>query len=220
MVGGGGGGGSELVLAMSIHSMIVDICMHSEHWTGCDRSFDTCVGWDLAWIDGVTAEIMKKRLDTSAAQCKEVVRDERKSPRFLWVLFLCFVVVLVLNFEVCSVSTQVEYLSSLGIPTHRMENMISISKQIFGRTSGELANVVSFLESKGLGGDELVQFLEEHPVVLTYSVSPSNEYLEKGKARISLVKVNRDGAVIPGIVQWREGAVFSSSPVSPYLPSQ
>jgi len=31
------------------------------------------VGWDIAWVDGVTSEIMKTKLDTDAQKCKSVV---------------------------------------------------------------------------------------------------------------------------------------------------
>jgi hypothetical protein len=32
-------------------------------------------GWDLAWIDGITAEITKRTFRTSVAQCEAVVSN-------------------------------------------------------------------------------------------------------------------------------------------------
>jgi len=146
------------------------------------------IGWDLAWIDGVTAEIMKRKLETNADQCKAVV----------------------------------EYLTGeLNIPNRRLENMVSICKGILGKTPTELKDTVDFIQSKGIDGDDLLKFLSSNPVVLSYSVSPSKEYLEKGKARMTLVLVQgKEGAQVPSIVQWREGAAFSTAPMSPNLPSK
>lgn len=107
------------------------------------KSYLLSLGWDLNWVDGVTAEIMKKKLDTSASKCRAVV----------------------------------EYLKSLGIENHRVENMVSIAKQVLSKTPEELQTVVAWIQSKGISGNELVVFLETNPVVLTYAVSESNEYL-------------------------------------------
>eukprot|EP00890_Picochlorum_soloecismus_P004127 jgi/Picsp_1/4715/NSC_02084-R1_mitochondrial transcription termination factor len=143
------------------------------------------VGWDIAWVDGVTSEIMKTKLDTNAEKCKSVV----------------------------------EYLQSLGIKTNRIENMVSIAKQIFAKSPEELRTVVEWLTKKDVAGEELAHFLETNPTVLTYSVSSNESYLENGKARISLVRVQHHGEQVPGIIQWRDGAQFATAPVSPRMPN-
>jgi len=94
----------------------------------------TDYAWDPAWIDGVTAAIRFKRLDTSVAQTKAAI----------------------------------DYLVSKSIPVHRVENMVSINKQILARTVAELKETVEYIEGKGLQGDELARFLETNPVVLRW----------------------------------------------------
>ena len=94
----------------------------------------TDYAWDPAWIDGVTAAIRFKRLDTSVAQTKAAI----------------------------------DYLVSKSIPVHRVENMVSINKQILARTVAELKETVEFIEGKGLQGDELARFLETNPVILRW----------------------------------------------------
>lgn len=102
---------------------------------------------------------------------------------------------------------------------NRIENMVSIAKQIFARSPEELGTIVEWLTKKGVAGEELAHFLESNPTVLTYSVSSNEKYLENGKARISLVRVQQDGEQVPGIIQWRDGAQFATAPVSPRMPS-
>jgi len=113
---------------------------------------------------------------------------------------------------------QVEYLQSLGIKMNRIENMVSLAKQIFAKSPEELRTIVEWLTKKGVAAEELAHFLETNPTVLTYSISSNGSYLENGKARISLVRVQEHGEQVPGIVQWRDGAQFATAPVSPRMP--
>ena len=117
-----------------------------------------------------------------------------------------------------SPTNQINYLSSVGIPVPDIENMVSISKAILGRTPEELKAVVSWLEGKGLTGAALVDFLEAYPSLLAYSPAANGEYLEKSKARVSLVFGDRGGRRAVGITPWREGTVFGTAPVAPTRP--
>ena len=175
------------------------------------------VGWDLAWVDGVTSEIMKTKLDTNAQKCKNVVRHTYNFP-FSSLLSTSISIYEVLHVYII-IFMQVEYLQSLGIKMNRIENMVSIAKQIFAKSPEELGTIVEWLAKKGVAGEELAQFLESNPTVLTYSVSSNEKYLENGKARISLVRVQQHGEQVPGIIQWRDGAQFATAPVSPRMPS-
>ena len=139
--------------------------------------------WEEAWINGVTAAIMTRRLDTTVDKTKAAV----------------------------------DYLASLGIPIHRVENMVSINTQILARTVDELKETVAHLEGKGISGDELGSFLMTNPVILRYGpVDSSVLALRKagGLDAKSMAKVVTDGTGLKQCVYYRQGVVLGKSPIS------
>jgi hypothetical protein len=114
---------------------------------------------------------------------------------------------------------QINYLLSLGIPTHRVENMVSICKGILGREVSDLENVLHWVKKQNLSDERAVEFIQANPTILTYSPSPDGSYLMKGKARVSLSFGERNDQKVVGLVQWREGAAFKGPPVAPAPPS-
>jgi len=124
-----------------------------------------------------------------------------------------------LTTNVDSCEAVINYLMSLGISLHGVENMVSLCKPILGRSVDELATVVSWLERKGVSDRKLlVRFLMANPVVLIYNPSSSDDVLEKGKSRISLALGERGGVTSVGIILYREDAAFGTAPVSPVKP--
>ena len=139
--------------------------------------------WEEAWINGVTAAIMTKRLETSVDKTKAAI----------------------------------DYLVSKGIPIHRVENMVSINKQILARTLDELKETVEHVEGKGITGDELARFLMTNPVILRYGpVDSSVLALRKadGPDARSKARVVTDAAGQKQCVYYREGVVLGQSPIS------
>lgn len=115
---------------------------------------------------------------------------------------------------------QINYLTGLGIPNRGVENMASISKQILGRSVDELKAVVDHLQKEGLSGKALADFLLANPTLLNYTPSADGSALEKGPARAAVTFGERDGKKVAGLVQWREGTVFGTAPVSPERPKK
>ena len=139
--------------------------------------------WEEAWINGVTAAIMTKRLETTVEKTKAAI----------------------------------DYLASKGIPIHRVENMVSINKQILARTVGELKETVEYVEGKGITGDELVNFLRTNPVVLRYGPVDGGALAlrrDGGLDAKSKAKVVTDAAGLKQCVYYREGVVLGKSPIS------
>lgn len=114
---------------------------------------------------------------------------------------------------------QINYLISLGIPTHRVENMVSICKGILGREVSDLESVLQWLKKQNLSDERAIGFIQANPTLLTYSPSPDGSCLMKGKARVSLSFGQRNDHKVVGIVQWREGAAFKGPPVAPTPPT-
>ena len=140
--------------------------------------------WDPAWIDGVTAAIRFKKLETSVDKTKAAI----------------------------------DYLVSLGIPVHRVENMVSINKMILARTQGELEETVDYIEKKGAQGEELVRFLTTNPVILRYGPSADGNGLALRRAggldSTSRARVVKDGRGVLQCVYFREGVVLGASPIT------
>lgn len=113
----------------------------------------------------------------------------------------------------------IRYLTGLGLPTHVIENMVSISKPILGRSVDQLEAVVSWVKRQGLGDAAALELLRAHPMLLTYDPAPDSSYLQKGQARAALNFGKRNGLKVVGVVQWREGAAFKGPPVTPTPPA-
>ncbi len=167
-----------------LDSLVSRALTEKHHTMKSVKKYLSSISWEPAWIDGVTAEIMKKRLDTNADRCKEVI----------------------------------EYLTNtVGIPNHRVENMVAINKQILGQRVENLQATVEFLQSKGITGDALVVFLETHPVILRYIPESGQSYLvlNRGeavdtKSRAKLVLEGQE----PSVVYYRDVAIFGTAPIS------
>jgi hypothetical protein len=139
--------------------------------------------WEEAWINGVTAAIMTKRLETSVEKTKAAI----------------------------------DYLVSKGIPIHRVENMVSINKQILARTVDELKETVEHVEGKGITGDELVTFLMTNPVILRYGPVDSSVLAlrrDGGLDAKSKASVVADPTGLKQCVYYREGVALGTSPIS------
>lgn len=96
-----------------------------------------------------------------------------------------------------------------------------MNKQILGSTVDELTAVVSYLEKEGLSNQKILkEFLMANSYILSYQPSSDGTCLEKGRARAALTFGERHGKKVAGIVQWREGASFGVSPVSPEPPQK
>ena len=167
-------------------SLVSKALTEKHHTMKSVKKYLSSISWEPAWIDGVTAEIMKKRLDTNADRCKEVI----------------------------------EYLSNtVGIPNHRVENMVAINKQILGLCVEHLQATVEYIQSKGITGDALVTFLETHPVILRYTPESGGSYLVLNRGEAQGVDTKSRARLVlegqqPSVVYYRDGAVFGSSPIS------
>lgn len=169
-----------------LDSLVSKALTEKHHTMKSVKKYLSSISWEEAWIDGVTAEIMKKRLDTNADRCKNVI----------------------------------EFLTStIGIPNHRVENMVAINKQILGLSVEDLKATIEFIQSKGISGDALVTFLETHPVILRYIPEPGQSYLvlnrgeARGKDTKTRAKLVLEGQA-PSVVYYRDGTVFGASPIS------
>jgi len=115
----------------------------------------------------------------------------------------------------------INYLTSLGMMSAEIENMVSLNKQILGCSVEDLKSVVSYLEKDGLSNQKfLKEFLMANPYLFSYKPSSDGTCLEKGRARAALTFGDRKGTKVVGIAQWREGTTFGASPVSPELPKK
>ena len=175
----------SLASSNELDSLVSRALTEKHHTMKSVRKYLSSISWEPAWIDGVTADIMKKRLDTNADRCKEVI----------------------------------EYLTNtIGIPNHRVENMVAINKQILGQRVENLRATIEFLQGKGITGDALVSFLETHPVILRYVPEAGQSYLVLNRGETldtkSRAKLVREGEAEPSVVYYRDGAVFGTSPIS------
>ena len=145
--------------------------------------------WDEAWINGVTAAIMTKKLDTTLDTTKAAI----------------------------------DHLTALGIPNHRVENMVSINKQILAQSTDHLDETINAI-SKQIGtGPTLLSFLMTNPVILRYGPvdgAPGCFALRRdGKTNAvdetSMAKVVKDAKTDAWhCVYYRRNVILGTSPIS------
>ena len=150
------------------------------------------VGWDLSWIDGVTAEIMKKKLETNADMCKAAIEyltgdlgiQNRRVENMVALNKQ------ILGSSVDELKATVAFVEARGVTGDQLLHFLETNP-----------NILTYSPAQEAGADYLVS--------------------KTGKSRINLVSVaGTAGETKVSVVYSRHDAVFSTAPISPNLPGR
>lgn len=171
-----------------MNSLVSKALTEKHHTMKSVKKYLSSISWEPAWIDGVTAEIMNKRLDTNAELCKDVIEYLTNTvdiPNHR-VENMVAINKHILGHQVQDLKATVEYIQSKGISGDRL---------------------VSFLETHPV----ILRYVPNPESDQSYLVL--NRGQGKGVDIKSRAKLVLEGDE-PSVVYYRDGTVFGTSPIS------